>query len=87
MELNARSIPFTPEVRLPVYYRQQRLTTSFRVDLICFEDVIVEIKALKEIRGAETAQTLNYLKASNLKKGLLLNFGGSRLEYKRFVWQ
>jgi GxxExxY protein len=85
-ELTARSIPFQSEVHLPVLFRGTRLRTCFRADLICFEEVLVELKALGRLTGAEDAQVLNYLKASGLKRALLLNFGAPRLEYRRLIW-
>ncbi len=86
VELSARAIQFAREVELPVYYKGERLACSYRADFVCYDDVIVELKALKAITGVEEAQILNYLKATGLGRGLLLNFGCPRLEYKRFVF-
>jgi GxxExxY protein len=83
-ELEARRIPFRAEVPLPVYFKGRRLGTVFRVDLICNDD-IVETKAIRTVGSPEVAQILNYLKASGLSRGLLLNFGGRSLEYRRVV--
>jgi GxxExxY protein len=55
------------------------------VDLICFGTLLVELKAIRAIGGSELAQTLNYLKASRLPKGLLINFGASSLEFRRVI--
>lgn len=85
-ELATRAIPFQAEVTLPVLFKGRRLTTHYRVDLICYGRVVVELKALRDLGGGEAAQILNYLKASGLPKGLLLNFGAPRLEYRRFIW-
>ncbi len=52
---------------------------------MCFEEVIVEIKARHSIDGLDYAQTLHYLKAANVNRGLLINFGGAKLEWKRFI--
>lgn len=85
-EFLARSIPFAREVPLPVYYRQQRLPVSFRVDLVCFDEILVEIKGIREVGRAEAAQVINYLKAgASFSRGLLINFGSTSLQYKRFV--
>ena len=85
-EFSARSIPFASEVELPVYYKGERLNCSYRADFVCYNDVIVELKALKAITGVEEAQVLNYLKATGLGRGLLLNFGCPRLEFKRHIF-
>jgi GxxExxY protein len=85
-ELPARHIPFQREVELPVHYKGKRLNPSYRADFICCDCVIVEVKALANLSGTDEAQVINYLKASRLEVGLLLNFAGPSLEYKRFVF-
>jgi len=86
IEFSDRTIPFVSEAELPVYYKGQCLACSYRADFVCYDEVIVELKALKAITGVEEAQVLNYLKATGLGRGLLLNFGNPRLEFKRFVF-
>jgi GxxExxY protein len=85
IELSKRQIPFSREVRLPVFYKEMRLNTPYRVDFICFDEVAVELKALAVLSGTEEAQLINYLKASGRETGLLLNFGARSLMYKRFI--
>ena len=85
IEMTSRNIQFFHEVELPVIYKGQQLATSYRADFICFDKVIVEIKALRELSTLQEAQILNYLKASVLGVGLLINFGAESLQYKRFV--
>ncbi len=85
LELQDRGIPFRRQVEIPVHYKQTRLRCSYRADFVCFESVILELKALRSIGGSEEAQVINYLKASNLQIALLLNFGTLRLEHKRFI--
>jgi len=86
LELTDRKIPFRREVELPLVYKGRRLATSYRADFVCFESVIVELKALSSLTGIEEAQILNYLKATGLEVGLLLNFGTDTLQYRRFVF-
>ena len=86
IELAARAIPFQPQCELHVYYKGQKLTCSYKADFVCYESVIVELKALKAITGVEEAQLLNYLKATRLERGLLVNFGRPSLEFKRFIF-
>ena len=86
LELTARDIPSRHQVELPVYYKGQKLNTTYRADFVCYDAVIVELKALAALGGTEEAQILNYLKASGYETGLLLNFGTRSLEYKRFIW-
>jgi GxxExxY protein len=85
-EFEQASIPLRKEVRLPISYRGRPLNVSYRADFICFSSILVEIKAIQHLTGNESAQVLNYLKASGLKRALLLNFGGPRLEYRRIVF-
>ena len=85
IEMTSRNIQFIHEVELPVIYKGQQLATSYRADFICFDKVIVEIKALRELSTLQEAQILNYLKASVLGVGLLINFGAESLQHKRFV--
>ncbi len=74
------------EVILPIYYKGVQLAAFYKADFICFRDLVVEIKALAQISNVEAAQVINYLKAAKRHRGLLLNFGATRLEYKRFVY-
>ena len=71
---------------LPVYYKGVKLSTSYRADFLCYEGVIVELKALSELGGKEESQIINYLKATGLETGLLINFGASSLGFKRFIF-
>jgi GxxExxY protein len=85
LEFADRNIAALREAPLPVRYKTTVLSCGFRVDFICFESVLVELKATAAIGKADEAQVLNYLRASNLKKALLLNFGGIRLEHRRLI--
>ena len=85
VELEKQGIPFRREVELPVYYAGEKLDCFYRVDFICYDDIVVELKALSHLSGVDDSQVINYLKAAAMKRALLLNFGGKSLEFKRFV--
>jgi len=86
IELNERGIPFEAQKPLKIYYKDKLLTKTYLADLVCYKQIIVELKALNRLSKNEEAQILNYLKASNLKIGLLINFGSQdKLEWKRLV--
>jgi GxxExxY protein len=84
-EFSVRAISHRREVELPVHYRGVVLATRYRVDFLCFDDLVVEIKALSRLTSTEESQLLNYLAASRMPKGLLINFGAGSLQFKRFV--
>ncbi len=86
IEFQARNIPYRREVELPIFYRKDRLKTCYKADFLCYDSIIVELKALSNISGTEEAQVINYLKASRKNKALLLNFGTNQLQYKRLVF-
>lgn len=85
VELGLRGIPHTVEVEFPVRYKSLPLPLTYRADLVCFGTLIVELKAQHLLPEVQLAQLINYLKASGLQQGLLLNFGGASLEFRRVV--
>ena len=85
LELTDRGIPFQPQAELPIRYKGRVLKTFYRADFVCFGEVVVELKALTQLGPAEEAQVINYLKATGYAIGLLLNFGRTSLQYKRYV--
>jgi GxxExxY protein len=85
IELIKRVMPYRREVDLPVFYKGQKVNTTYRADFICYDSIIVEIKALSKQGKVEEAQIINYLKATGFAIGVLLNFGAPSLEYRRFV--
>jgi GxxExxY protein len=74
-ELRKQNIPFVSQRELTLSYKGEVLVQTFKPDLICFEQIIVELKAVKEIAPEHKAQLLNYLKITKFKLGLLVNFG------------
>jgi GxxExxY protein len=86
MELRDRQIRFAALQPLQISYKGRQLEKFFVADLICLEAVLVELKAMDRLSGKEEAQILNYLKATGLRVGLIINFGDpGRLDWKRFV--
>lgn len=84
-EFAKRGVPFLREAEVPVLYKGDPLPIGYRTDFLCYGEIIVELKALPKTGNIEQAQVINYLKASGLKRALLLNFGAPSLERKRFV--
>ena len=85
IEFQLRGIPYEREKHLVVPYKGKPLAHDFFVDFLCYGHIIVEIKALDELAPAHFSQVLNYLKALQLKYGLLLNFGEPRINIKRVL--
>ena len=84
-ELISRGIPFTSELRFRISYKDRVLNKYYRPDFVCFDSVIVELKALSRLTRLEESQIINYLKITGYQTGLLLNFGTRSLEQRRFV--
>jgi len=83
--LTKQGIPFRREQKIAIFYCGRELKSYYVADFICFDSIIVELKALSEMSGKEKAQELNYLKATKLRKALLINFGKESLEHQRYV--
>lgn len=86
IELEMRALPFIPQPRIRIAYKGRTLAKEYIPDFICFDEIVVEIKAVKELTNIEQAQLLNYLKAPEKPVGVLLNFGSPKLEWKRMVF-
>ena len=74
-ELTEKRIPFRSQVELKLQYKGEPLTQTYKPDIVCYEKIIIELKAVSKINAEHKAQLLNYLKATDLKLGLLVNFG------------
>ena len=85
VEFSSRQISHECEVEFPTYYKGAKFEARFRPDFVCNNSIIVEIKALPVFGKPEERQLVNYLKVSRLERGLLINFGGECLQFKRFV--
>ncbi len=85
IELSNLEIPFVLRAELTVSYKGCQLKNRYRADFICCNDIIIEIKALSVIGGNEYAQLINYLKATNFIRGLILNFAAQSLQVKRIA--
>jgi GxxExxY protein len=84
-ELNLREISFERQKELDIYYKDFLIPRKYKPDLMIENKVIVEIKATSGLTEVEEAQLLNYLKATKMRVGLLLNFGKKSLEVKRRI--
>lgn len=85
-EAEGRMLIYEREKEFPVYYKSHLLRRSFNADFVFFDKMIVEIKAKEYISDADVAQTINYLRLSGCKLGLLINFAKSKLDVKRIVY-
>jgi GxxExxY protein len=86
IEFELQNIPFVPQANLQLSYKGRRLIQKYQPDFICFDKIIFEIKALKQLADEHRAQLHNYLKATGHKLGLLVNFGHfPQLEWERIV--
>jgi GxxExxY protein len=80
IEFTRRGIPFVREKQMMISYAGKQLTTRYNADFLCYDSIIVELKALSELVSGHQAQTIHYLKATGCERGLLVNFGAARLE-------
>ena len=86
LELRLQGIPYVSQQLLQLNYKGYLLTQTLKPDLICYQQIIVEIKALSSLTGEHEAQLHNYLKASGIRLGFLVNFGHyPKAEIKRIV--
>jgi GxxExxY protein len=85
LEFANGAIPFAPFRRIPLRYKGTTLAQSYAPDFICFEKIVLELKAVRELAPEHRAQTMNYLKATGMRLGLLINFGAPSAQIERFA--
>ena len=86
IELRERGIRFSRQPETKIQYKSHTLSKTYQPDMLVEDRLVVELKALDRISAAEESQLLNYLKATGIKVGLLINFGARSLEWKRMVF-
>jgi len=84
-QFQADNIPFEKEKLINIYFNDEKLSKFFKADFLCFDRIIVELKAAPFIHQDNINQTKNYLKSTKLQLGLLVNFGEKSLTYKRVL--
>ena len=86
IEFKMQGLPYKQQQLIEIMYKGKPIDKKYQPDFICYGEVLVEIKAISGLSGIEEAQLINYLKATGLKVGLLINFGAKSLEHKRLVY-
>ncbi len=84
-EFKIQGIPYVREKLLPVMYKGKQLKKEYYADFVCYNDIIVELKAVSVLSKPHKAQVLNYLNAANKEIGLLINFGETKLKWERIT--
>lgn len=82
-EFLLRAIPYRREVRMRVHYKNEVLGTEFVPDFVCYDQIIVELKAVQELDNIHRAQAINYARVAGVDLALLINFGSTSLEHER----
>nr|WP_293302609.1 GxxExxY protein [Allomuricauda sp.] len=85
IELKSNGVPFKKEVKFDIIYKGKKLKHHYFADFIVDDKIILELKAVEKISSSHVKQTLNYLAASKMKLGLIINFGEDSLAYKRVL--
>ncbi len=86
IELELCAVSFLPQSQLVLTYKDRTLEQKYKPDFICFNKIIVELKAVSDLTDEHRAQVHNYLKATGYRLGLLINFGQyPKLQYERIV--
>jgi GxxExxY protein len=84
-EFHIQNIPFKRQVKLLLYYDNQLMKKQYRADFVCYESIVIEIKAVSQIPVIFYSQLTNYLKCTKMELGILINFGMPSLFYKRII--
>ena len=82
VELGLRGIPYETEKPIEITYKDKPLDRVYKADLVCYGNIVVELKSVEKLKAEHTAQLLNYLKATGMPMGILINFGEKPLRYK-----
>src|SRR5579883_1282534 len=86
IEFTERGIPFVPQRQLPILYKDRILEQYYMADFVCYEKIVLEVKAVTQLTDEHRAQVLNYLRATSMRLGLLINFKSyPKIEYERIV--
>jgi len=85
IEFIEKGIPFEREKLIDVFYKDKMLSKKYIADFVCYDEIIIELKALDDIKNEHLTQIINYLSATKKKVGLIVNFGSNSLQYKRVV--
>jgi GxxExxY protein len=80
-----KGIPFEKEKAIDILFKGKILNKKYNADFLCFDEIIVELKACESLSPDHISQVLNYLKATRKKIGLLVNFGTPKLQYRRVI--
>ena len=83
LEFQLQKIPYEREKKLNIVYKGRKLKKEYFADFFCYDNIIVELKAVSRLENEHKAQVINYLKAINKEIGLLINFGKASLQWER----
>ena len=84
-EFQRQDIPYQRERLINIFYKREKLEKYYKADFVCFNEIILELKALSDLTTEHESQLINYLKATNKPLGILINFGKPSLQYKRII--
>ena len=86
VELKNRDIPYDSQRQVQIHYKDKLINKYYIPDLVCYGEIVVELKAIEQLTGREEAQIINYLRATKYRIGVLINFGSkTKLEWRRLI--